>query len=61
MLQHDPSKRITAREALDHPFFHDLPEGLRAGGILGVNNFGSGGGGGRVAAGSGAQQQFSGR
>lgn len=24
MLQHDPAKRITAREALDHPFFRDL-------------------------------------
>lgn len=38
MLQHDPSKRITAREALDHPFFNELPDGLRAGGILGSNN-----------------------
>jgi cyclin-dependent kinase len=24
MLQYDPAKRITAQEALEHPFFHDM-------------------------------------
>lgn len=23
LLEYEPSKRLTAKEALDHPFFHD--------------------------------------
>lgn len=36
MLQHDPAKRITAADALSHPFFSDLPPALRTGGLLGA-------------------------
>jgi cyclin-dependent kinase len=36
MLVADPAHRISAAEALEHPFFADLPEGMRAGGILGT-------------------------
>ena len=43
MLQHDPTKRITAREALDHPFFASIPPALREGGVEGT----AGGAGGR--------------
>lgn len=35
MLEADPSKRISAAEALAHPFFAELPDALRAGGIMG--------------------------
>lgn len=35
MLQYDPARRISAKDALDHPFFADLSPGLRAGGIFG--------------------------
>ena len=35
MLRYDPARRITARAALDHPFFADLPHALRTGGIMG--------------------------
>jgi cyclin-dependent kinase len=35
MLEADPSKRISAAEALSHPFFADLSDALRAGGIMG--------------------------
>ena len=31
MLQYDPAKRISARDALDHPFFADLPRHLLRG------------------------------
>ncbi|KAH7826340.1 putative CDK5 [Monocercomonoides exilis] len=30
MLQYDPSKRITAREALNHPWFSDIPASLKS-------------------------------
>jgi hypothetical protein len=53
MLQHDPSRRITAADALEHPFFRDLPEQLKAGGIFGApaaGMFASAGGNGRGAA-----------
>jgi len=33
MLQHDPGRRITAREALEHRFFADVGAQWRAGGI----------------------------
>lgn len=36
MMQYDPAKRITAREAMDHPFFSDLAPHVKAGGIIGV-------------------------
>lgn len=36
MLQQDPARRITAKDALDHAFFADLPPQLRAGGITGT-------------------------
>jgi cyclin-dependent kinase len=37
MLQHDPAKRISAADALSHPFFASgLPEGLRSGGLMGA-------------------------
>lgn len=61
MLAHDPARRITAAEALEHPFFRDLPEQLKAGGIFGAPAAGmftagaAGGGNGRAAA--AAQQQ----
>lgn len=32
MLQYDPAKRITARAAMDHPFFLTLSESMRQGG-----------------------------
>lgn len=35
MLQYDPSKRISARDALSHPYFADLPPALLAGGVDG--------------------------
>lgn len=35
MLQHDPARRITAVEALGHPFFADLPPHVRQGGMFG--------------------------
>ena len=44
MLQHDPAKRVTAREAMEHPFFQDLPEVLRAGGLYGSSAVGVVGG-----------------
>ena len=36
MLRFDPAQRISAREALEHPFFAELPPAMRAGGIVGV-------------------------
>jgi len=30
MLQYDPAKRITAKAAMSHPFFNDLPNAIRA-------------------------------
>ena len=44
MLRYDPAQRITARDALDHPFFADLPAAMRAGGVVGTT-----GAGGRAA------------
>jgi serine/threonine protein kinase len=44
MLRYDPAQRITARDALDHPFFADLPAAMRAGGVVGAA-----GAGGRAA------------
>ena len=38
MLQFDPSKRISAKDALAHPFFNDLSEKVRSGGVLGNFN-----------------------
>jgi cyclin-dependent kinase len=35
MLQFDPEKRISAKDAMEHRFFADLPEELLAGGIEG--------------------------
>ena len=29
MLQYDPAKRITCKDALDHPFFRGIPEAIR--------------------------------
>ena len=29
MFQYDPRKRITARDALDHPYFADIEESIR--------------------------------
>ena len=29
MLQCDPSKRITAKMAMQHPYFKDVPEAIR--------------------------------
>jgi len=43
MLRYDPAHRITARDALDHPFFADLPAAMRAGGIVGVPGSGRAG------------------
>jgi len=36
MLEADPARRISALDALSHPFFADLPEALTAGGISGT-------------------------
>jgi cyclin-dependent kinase 2 len=29
MLQYEPSRRISAKQALKHPYFHDIPESLK--------------------------------
>jgi serine/threonine protein kinase len=29
MLQYDPAKRITAKDALKHPYFDDLPPEIK--------------------------------
>lgn len=29
MLQYEPSKRISARSALTHPYFNDIPQELK--------------------------------
>ena len=36
MLQHDPAKRITALDALGHPFFASVPDHIKAGGLMGL-------------------------
>ena len=46
MLQHDPARRITALEAMEHPFFASVPDAIKAGGLLGVAPEGGGGAGG---------------
>ena len=33
LLQYNPAKRMSAETAMKHPFFADLPEALRAGGL----------------------------
>lgn len=71
MLQFDPAKRITAKDAMDHAFFADLAPHVKAGGIMGVPFAksgtagttaagGSGGGAGAAAGGAGIVAGFGG-
>lgn len=35
LLKYNPADRISAADAMEHPFFDDLPEALKAGGLTG--------------------------
>lgn len=54
MLEADPSRRISALDALSHPFFAELPEALKAGGITGTAAAASGWAGSAASASSAA-------
>ena len=46
LLQHDPAKRISALDAMAHPFFATVPDHIKAGGLMGLASPTEGGGSG---------------